>query len=62
MTTTNFDTFKATRDLEEAGVERRQAEAHVRVIRDAAAADHTHTEFATKADVVAQVGALRSEM
>lgn len=37
QTTTAFDTLAATRTLEEAGVERRHAEAHVNVIAAAVA-------------------------
>lgn len=63
MTATSFDTLKVMRDLEAAGVERRQAEAHAAALRDAATADHT--DLATKADVAAckaDIAALRSEM
>ena len=45
MTATSFDTLKATRDLEAAGVERSQAEAIAAAIRD------SQGELATKADL-----------
>ena len=55
MNAATFDTLKVARDLEAAGVERRQAEAHataiVNTVRDAAAA--SHTDLATKADLAA---------
>ena len=56
MPATGFDTLKAIRSLEAAGIERRQAEAHAEALRDAATADHE--ELATKADIAA----LRSEV
>ena len=56
MTATGFDTLKAARDLEAAGLERRQAEAHAEAMRDATTADHDG--LATKADITA----LRSEV
>ena len=52
MTTSTFDTLDAMRRLENAGMERAQAEATVETIRDAQA------ELATKADL----GLLRSEL
>lgn len=45
ITATSFDTLKATRDLEAAGVERSQAEAIAAAIRD------SQGELATKADL-----------
>lgn len=45
MTATSFDTLKAARDLEAAGVERSQAEAIAAAIRD------SQGELATKADL-----------
>jgi len=48
MTATNFDALQAARDLEAAGIERRQAEAIAASMRDAASADRE--QFATKAD------------
>lgn len=45
MTATSFDTLKATRDFEAAGVERSQAEAIAAAIRD------SQGELATKADL-----------
>ena len=56
MPATSFDTLKAIRSLEAAGIERRQAEAHAEALRDAATADHDG--LATKADITA----LRSEV
>ena len=56
MPATSFDTLKAIRSLEAAGIERRQAEAHAEALRDAATADHEG--LATKADIAA----LRSEV
>ena len=52
MTTSTFDTLDAMRRLENAGMERAQAEATAETIRDAQA------ELATKADL----GLLRSEL
>ena len=63
MPATSFDTLKAIRSLEAAGIERRQAEAHAEALRDAATADHDG--LATKADTAAlkvDIAALRSEM
>ena len=63
MNATSFDPLETTRDLEAAGIERRQAEAIAGAMRKAATADHA--ELATKADVAvvkADVAALRSEM
>ena len=49
MTATTFNPLAAARDLEAAGIERRQAEAHAEVLRQAVTADRD--EFATKADL-----------
>ena len=49
MTASTFDALAATRDLEAAGIERRQAEAIAEGMRRAAGADHA--ELATKADL-----------
>ena len=49
MTATNFDALQAARDLEAAGIERRQAEAIAASMRDTASADRE--QFATKADL-----------
>ena len=49
MTASTFDALGATRDLEAAGIERRQAEAIAEGMRRAAGADHA--ELATKADL-----------
>ena len=69
MTATTFNPLEAARDLEAAGIERRQAEAIAEGMRQAAGADRadlaTKTDlahFATKADLYREIGALRSEM
>ena len=49
MSTASFDTLTTARELEAAGVERRQAEAHAEALRRAVSADRD--EFATKADL-----------
>ena len=49
MTATTFNPLAAARDLEAAGIERRQAEAHAEVLRQAVTADRD--ELATKADL-----------
>ena len=49
MTASTFDALAAARDLEAAGIERRQAEAIAEGMRRAAGADHA--ELATKADL-----------
>ena len=49
MASTTFDTLRAARDLEAAGVERKQAEAHAEALRQAATADRD--ELATGADL-----------
>ena len=49
MTATTFNLLEAVRDLEAAGVERRQAEAITEGMRRAVAADHDM--LATKADI-----------
>ena len=49
MTVATFDTLAATRDLEAAGMERRQAEAVAEVTAQAAVTGHG--ELATKADI-----------
>ena len=63
MTATSFDTLKAIHDLEAAGVERRQAEAHAAALREAAMADHA--DFAARTGItVLQSGVtvLRSDV
>ena len=49
MSTATFDTLTAARELEAAGIERRQAEAIAEGMRRAAGADRD--ELATKADL-----------
>jgi len=49
MTANTFDTLSAARELEAAGIERRQAEAIAEGMRRAATADRD--ELATKADL-----------
>ncbi len=51
MTTNTFDTLAAARDLEAAGVERVQAEAHAAAIRTAV--ESTRSDLATQADLAA---------
>ena len=76
MTAATFDTLTAARDLEAAGVERRQAEAIAGAVHQAAGADRADlatkadlaevraelSNFATKADLHREIGTLRSEM
>ena len=49
MTASTFDALAATRDLEAAGIERRQAEAIAEGMRQAAGADRA--ELATRGDI-----------
>ncbi len=61
-TATTFDPLKAARDLEAAGVDRRQAEAHAEALRAAAVADRD--QLATKDDIralKADIAASRTE-
>ena len=51
MTSTTFNPLAAARDLEAAGVDRKQAEAHAEALRQAATADRD--ELATKTDLAA---------
>lgn len=51
MAGTAFNPLAVARDLEAAGVDRRQAEAHAEALRQAATADRD--EFVTKADLTA---------
>ena len=60
MTGSTFDSPTAARDLEAAGFERRQAEAHANAMRDVAGADRD--EFATKADLTTAVAVLRADL
>ena len=71
MASTSFDTLAAARALEAAGVERKQAEAHADVLRQAATADRedlaTSTDLAelrnaTRADLAELRDTLRSEL
>ena len=73
MTATTFNPLAAARDLEAAGIERRQAEAIAEGMRQAAdaaagadrgdlATKADLAGFATKADLYREIGALRSEM
>ncbi len=56
MTASTFDTLTAARDLEAAGVERRQAEAIAKTIRDG------QGDLATNADVHASIPALENRL
>ena len=63
MTATTFNPLEAARDLEAAGVERKQAEAHAEALRRAATADRD--ELATKADLTelrADLAGLRTDL
>ena len=51
MAGATFNPLAAARDLEAAGVDRKQAEAHAEALRQAATA--ARDEFATKADLAA---------
>ena len=56
VTPTTFNPLTAARDLEDAGFERRQAEAIATVVA------HGDERAATKADLDAAIGAVRSEL
>jgi len=60
MSTATFDTLTTARELEAAGVERRQAEAHAEALRRAVSADRD--EFATKADLAGVRDELRADL
>ena len=60
MSTATFDTLTTARELEAAGVERRQAEAHAEALRRAVSADRD--EFATKADLTGVRDELRADL
>ena len=60
MTLAAFDTLAATRDLEAAGMERRQAEAVAEVTAQAAVTGHG--ELATKADLATGLADLKTAM
>ena len=64
MTATTFNPLAAARNLEAAGVERRQAEAIAEEMREAAdaAAGADRADLATKADLHREIGTLCSEM
>ena len=75
MTATTFNPLATARDLEAAGIERRQAEAIAEGMREAAdaAAGADRADLATKSDIEAlrretkadlyrEIGALRSEL
>ena len=73
MSAAAFDTLTTARELEAAGIERRQAEAIAEGMREAAdaaagadrgdlATKADLAGFATKADLYREIGALRSEM
>ena len=57
---TTFNPLEAARDLEAAGVERKQAEAHAEALRQAAIAGRD--EFATKADLTELRAELRADL
>ena len=60
MSTATFDTLTTARDLEAAGIERRQAEAIAEGMRRAAGADRE--QLATKADLAALETRLRADL
>ena len=60
MSIATFDTLTTARELEAAGVERRQAEAHAEALRRAVSADRD--EFATKADLAGVRDELRADL
>ena len=60
MTIAAFDTLAATRDLEAAGMERRQAEAVAEVTAQAAVTGHG--ELATKADLTTGLAHLEGRL
>ena len=60
MSTATFDTLTTARELEAAGVERRQAEAHAEALRRAVSADRD--EFATKADLAGVRDEIRADL
>ena len=60
MSAATFDTLTTARELEAAGVERRQAEAHAEALRRAVSADRD--EFATKADLAGVRDELRADL
>ena len=60
MNANTFDTLAAARDLEAAGVERRQAEAHAEALR--VAVESTRGDLATKADLRAEIAQLETRL
>ena len=63
MSAAAFDTLTTARDLEAAGVERRQAEAHAEALRRAVSAISADREaLATKADLDTAIAGLESRV
>ena len=60
MTATTFNPLAVARELEAAGVERHQAEAHAEALRQAVTADRG--ELATKADLEAAIAGLEARL
>ena len=60
MSIATFDTLTTARELEAAGVERRQAEAHAEALRRAVSADRD--ELATKTDLAGVRDELRTDL
>ena len=58
MTDVAVDTFVIARNLEAAGIERRQAETHAEALRQVA--DANRGELATKTDLRAEIAALEA--
>ena len=62
MSTAAFDTLTTARDLEAAGVERRQAEAHAEALRQAISADRGDATKADVADLATAIAELKADM
>ena len=60
MSAATFDTLTTARKLEAAGVERRQAEAHAEVLREAVV--YRLESLVTKADLAAGIAGLENRM
>ena len=60
MNASTFDTLTIARDLEAAGVERRQAEAHAEALREAVSANRN--ALVTKADLETAIADLTADM